>query len=81
MKFKQAMILSKIGIKVRCTGWYKEGWIVNIHKDKPKSTYHSQYWGTDELGSVYNIAKTDLSEDWEYFNDKETDVNLSGSGT
>lgn len=80
MKFKQAMILSKIGVKVRSTGWYEEGSLVNIHEDNPKSAYHSQYWGTDENGNVYNIVKTDLKEDWEYFDDKESDTNLSGSG-
>lgn len=69
MKFKEAMILSKIGVKVRCTGWYEEGSLVNIHEDSSKSTYHSQYWGTDELGGLYNIVKKDLKEDWEYFNE------------
>lgn len=80
MKFKQAMILSKIGVKVRCTLWYEEAWILNIHEGKPRNIERSKYYGTDEEGNVYNIVETDLSEEWEYFNDKETDTNLSGSG-
>lgn len=81
MKFKQAMILSKIGVKVRATNWYEEAWLVNIHEDKPTDIARSIYWGTDEEGDTYNIVVKDLNKDWECFNDKETDVNLSGSGT
>lgn len=80
MKFKQAMILSKIGVKVRCTVWCEEAWILNIHEGKPRNIERSKYYGTDEWGYVYNIVETALSEDWDYFNDKETDTNLSGSG-
>lgn len=69
MKFKQAMLLSKIGVKVRCTTWYEEAWIVNIHEGKPRNIECSIYYGTDEEDNIYNIEASCISEDWEYFNE------------
>lgn len=80
MKFKEAMLLSNLGVKVRCTMWQPNGYVTNINYSTPTHTSRSGFSGTDDHNEIYDIPLYVLDKEWEYFNDKESDTNLSGSG-
>lgn len=80
MKFKEAMLLSKLGVKVRCTMWQPNGYVTHITYSTQTYKSHSGFSGTDEDNEIYDIHPYNLHKEWECFNDKETDTNLSSSG-
>ena len=70
MTFNQAILASRLGIKVRKIFWLPNSWITNIQEDSNPAFFTAlQMNGTD-----YKIEKSLLSDgnDWEIYNDQES---------
>lgn len=67
MKFKEAMLLSKLGVKVRCTMWQPNGYVTNITYSIPTYASRSGFTGTDEHNQIYDIHPYNLHMEWEVF--------------
>lgn len=65
MTFKEAVLLSKLGVKVRCTMWQPAGYVTNITYSSPILKRYSGFTGTDEHNEIYDIHPYNLVKEWE----------------
>ena len=69
MNFKQAILLSKLGVKVRCVMWQPIGYVTNINYSFPNDIFTSGYTGIDEDNEIYDIHRANLNMEWELYHD------------
>ena len=66
MTFEQAVLASRLGIKVKPVFWYEHGYALNIRKEEERGVYIC----TDELGnSNYVLDKGTHKAKWELYHD------------